>query len=165
MLFDIYKNKSVLITGNTGFKGSWLTIWLRSLGAHVRGFSLDLPSEPSNYVSCRLDSISDTTFSDVRDLDALKRVVEQSQPDYIFHLAAQSLVKKSYEAAIDTFSTNAMGSANILEASRVLKKPVSIVMITSDKAYDNVEWKWGYRENDKLGGKDPYSASKGMAEL
>jgi CDP-glucose 4,6-dehydratase len=165
MLFDIYKNKSVLITGNTGFKGSWLTIWLRFLGADVTGFSSEVPTVPSNYDSCALDFVSKTRFADVRDLVSLKSVVEETQPDYIFHLAAQSLVKKSYDSPIDTFTTNAIGSANILEASRVLTKPVSIVMITSDKAYDNVEWKWGYRENDVLGGKDPYSASKGMAEL
>lgn len=165
MLFDVYKNKSVLVTGNTGFKGSWLTIWLRSLGAHVTGFSKDLPSVPNNFEICGLKKTSDTHFCDVRDLEMLKQVMEESQPDYIFHLAAQSLVKLSYEATVDTFSTNAMGSVNLLEAARSLNKSVSIIMITSDKAYDNVEWKWGYRETDKLGGKDPYSASKGMAEL
>lgn len=165
MLFDIYNNKSVLITGNTGFKGSWLTIWLKSLGARVTGFSRDLPTNPSNFEICGLGNRLQTNFWDVQDLEKLKLVIKTSQPDYIFHLAAQSLVKQSYEATVDTFATNAMGSVNLLEASRVLKKPVSIVMITSDKAYDNVEWKWGYRENDKLGGKDPYSASKGMAEL
>lgn len=165
MLFDIYRNKSVLITGNTGFKGSWLTIWLRSLGANVTGFSSDVPTVPSNYDVCDLDVISKTKFADVRELESLKSIIEETQPDYIFHLAAQSLVKRSYENPVDTFTINAIGSANILEASKALNKPVSIVMITSDKAYDNVEWKWGYRENDVLGGKDPYSASKGMAEL
>ena len=165
MLFKKYKNKSVLITGNTGFKGSWLSVWLNKLGAKVYGFSSDLPTTPSNYKVCGLDNITDTVFADIRDLDSLTGAIKDSQPDYIFHLAAQSLVKKSYESPIDTFSTNAFGSVNILEASRILDKEVSIVMITSDKAYDNVEWKWGYRENDILGGKDPYSASKGMAEL
>ena len=165
MLLNVYKNKSVLITGNTGFKGSWLTVWLRSLGADVTGFSLDMPSEPSNFKVCGLENTSQTYFSDIRDLDALRVVIQKSQPDYIFHLAAQSLVKRSYKSPVDTFTINAIGSVNLLEASRVLDKSVSIVVITSDKAYDNVEWKWGYRENDKLGGKDPYSASKGMAEL
>ena len=165
MLFDKYKNKSVLVTGNTGFKGSWLSVWLNKLGANVFGFSLGMPTSPNNYEVSGLDNISETVFADVKDLDALKDIIEKSQPDYIFHLAAQSLVKQSYESPIDTFSTNAIGSANVLEASRILNKQVSIVMITSDKAYDNVEWKWGYRENDRLGGKDPYSASKGMAEI
>lgn len=165
MLIDTYNKKSVLITGNSGFKGSWLTVWLKALGAEVTGLSWDLPSSPNNYEVCNLESISNTTFADIRDLEAVKKVVRECQPDYIFHLAAQSLVKRSYESAVDTFSINAIGSANILEASKVLSKQVSIIMITSDKAYDNVEWKWGYRENDKLGGKDPYSASKGMAEL
>ena len=112
-----------------------------------------------------LENISNTTFSDLRDLGATEEVIKASQPDFIFHLAAQSLVKSSYESPLVTFSTNALGSANLLEASRAIDKKVSIVMITSDKAYDNVEWKWGYRENDRLGGKDPYSASKGMAEI
>ena len=165
MLFDVYKNKSVLVTGNTGFKGSWLTIWLRRLGAHVTGFSKDLPSNPNNFEICGLRNVSHTHFGDVRDLEKLKHLVKKSQPDYIFHLAAQSLVKRSYDETVDTFSVNAMGTVNLLEAARSLNKQVSVVMITSDKAYDNVEWKWGYRETDKLGGKDPYSASKGMAEL
>lgn len=165
MLFDFYRGKSVLITGNTGFKGSWLTIWLNSLGANVYGFSLDTPTSPSNFGVCGLGKICKTQFADVTDLDALRDAVEDCQPDYIFHLAAQSLVKRSYQSPVDTFSTNAIGSVNVLEASRALTKPVNIIMITSDKAYDNVEWKWGYRETDSLGGKDPYSASKGMAEL
>ena len=165
MMLETYKNKSILITGNSGFKGSWLTIWLESLGAEVTGFSLDIPSSPSNYETSNLKDFSNTIFKDIRNLDSLEEAVEQSQPDFIFHLAAQSLVRKSYQSPIDTFSVNAIGSMNVLEASRALKKPVTIIMITSDKAYDNVEWKWGYRENDALGGKDPYSASKGMAEL
>jgi CDP-glucose 4,6-dehydratase len=165
MLFDSYKNKTVLITGNTGFKGSWLTIWLKLLGARVVGLSLNTPSKPNNYKVSGIENQLEMNFLDVRDIDDVKSVVEQCQPDFIFHLAAQALVKHSYESPLETFSTNAIGSANILEAARLIEKPLTVIMITSDKAYDNVEWKWGYRENDRLGGKDPYSASKGMAEL
>ena len=165
MLFDVYKNKTILVTGDTGFKGSWLTIWLKLLGAEVYGFSKNIPTNPSNFGASGLDKTSTTEFSDIKDLAKLKSLVMQVQPDYIFHLAAQALVKESYISPTETFLTNAMGSANIIEASRILNKKVNIIMITSDKAYDNVEWKWGYRENDAIGGKDPYSASKGMAEL
>ena len=165
MLFDIYRNKSVLITGDTGFKGSWLSMWLKKLGSDIYGFSLNLPSAPSNYEACNLSDFVKTTFADIRDLEELKRVMREIRPQFIFHLAAQSLVKKSYLSPLDTLTVNAIGSANVIEAARTLDNEVTIVMITSDKAYDNVEWKWGYRENDRIGGKDPYSASKGMAEL
>ena len=161
----IYNNKTVLVTGHTGFKGSWLSLWLKSLGAKVVGISIDIVSTPSIYEAADLSSYIDDRRLDIRDLDTLQAMVNEIKPDFVFHLAAQALVRPSYENPIDTISTNAIGSANILEALRVLDKPVTVVMITSDKAYDNVEWVWGYRETDRLGGKDPYSASKGMAEL
>ena len=135
------------------------------LGANVVGLSVDIPSNPSNFEATCLDKVIDDRKIDIRDADKVKNIVAEVRPDFIFHLAAQSLVRRSYQNPIDTISTNALGSASILEAVRDYKKPVVVVMITSDKAYDNVEWPWGYRETDRLGGKDPYSASKGMAEI
>jgi CDP-glucose 4,6-dehydratase len=165
MFGNIYKNKKVLVTGHTGFKGSWLAVWLKHLGADVVGASNKEISEPSNYVVSGVPSIIEDCQFDIRDIKAVKELVKRVQPDFVFHLAAQALVRPSYENPLETITTNAMGSANILEALRVMTKPVVAIMITSDKAYDNVEWLWGYRETDRLGGKDPYSASKGMAEL
>jgi CDP-glucose 4,6-dehydratase len=160
-----YNKKTVLITGHTGFKGSWLSLWLKQLGANVSGISLDIPSTPSHFIAANLSDHIDDYSIDVRDGTAVKRIIQDIQPDFVFHLAAQALVRPSYEDPVETMMTNAIGSANILDALRSLDKPVTAVMITSDKAYDNLEWVWGYRETDKLGGKDPYSASKGMAEL
>ena len=160
-----YSGKTVLITGHTGFKGSWLAAWLVNLGANVIGFAKDIPTETSNFQVSRIDTLIDSNFIDICDRDAVKKIIIKSQPDYIFHLAAQSLVRPSYESPIETMNTNAIGSANLLDALRYIDKDVIVVMITSDKAYDNVEWNWGYRETDRIGGKDPYSASKGMAEL
>lgn len=164
-LFDVYHNKTVLITGHTGFKGSWLAIWLLKLGARVIGVSQDIPTTPSHFEVAELGADIEDHRLDVRDASALANLVEGSQPDFVFHLAAQALVRPAYEDPLGTMAINAMGSANLLSALRAVRKPVTAVMITSDKAYDNVEWVWGYRETDRLGGKDPYSASKGMAEL
>jgi CDP-glucose 4,6-dehydratase len=162
---NTYYGKTVLITGHTGFKGSWLTIWLSILGAKVVGISEEIPTTPSNYetILSRLKIID--LRIDIRDKIAICDAVIQCQPDFVFHLAAQALVRPSYDSPLETFTTNAIGTATLLEALRGLSKPVVAIMITSDKAYDNVEWTWGYRESDPLGGKDPYSASKGMAEL
>jgi len=162
---NIYSGKKVLVTGHTGFKGSWLSLWLKQLGADVAGVSVDIPSEPSHFNAARLDDDIDDHRLDICDGDALKSLIQKIQPDFVFHLAAQALVRPSYENPVKTITTNALGTANILDALRVLDKPIVAIMITSDKAYDNVEWVWGYREVDRLGGKDPYSASKGMAEL
>ncbi len=162
---NIFNNKVVLITGHTGFKGSWLAAWLHSLGAKVVGLSLDVPTSPSNFVASDIGRLTEDNRIDVRDADAVSRVVQRCQPDFAFHLAAQALVRPSYETPLETISTNALGTGSVLDALRGLNKPVVAIMITSDKAYDNVEWVWGYRETDRLGGKDPYSASKGMAEL
>jgi CDP-glucose 4,6-dehydratase len=165
MLSSVYYGKTVLVTGHTGFKGSWLSMWLTRLGAKVVGISLGEVSVPSNFGVSKLDEAIESHFVDVRDATTIEGIVKRTQPDFIFHLAAQALVRPSYESPLETFSVNAMGSANVLNAVRSLSKFVTVVMITSDKAYDNVEWVWGYKESDKLGGKDPYSASKGMAEL
>jgi CDP-glucose 4,6-dehydratase len=161
----VFKNKTVLITGHTGFKGSWLSAWMVHLGAKVVGASIDIPSSPSNFRASLIENVIEDHRIDIRDTSAVKLLVKKIQPDFVFHLAAQALVRLSYENPIETISTNALGSANILDALRELNKKVVAIMITSDKAYDNVEWVWGYRETDKLGGRDPYSASKGMAEL
>ena len=157
--------KKVLITGHTGFKGSWLSIWLKKLGAIVHGISLDVPSNPSHFEAADLSSHIFDHRLDILDSKAIELIVKDIQPDFVFHLAAQSLVRSSYENPLETISVNSLGTANILNALRGLEKSVVTIMITSDKVYDNVEWVWGYRETDRLGGKDPYSASKGMAEL
>lgn len=164
-LESIYGGKKVLITGHTGFKGSWLSMWLVKLGAEVIGISDQIPTTPSNYEASNIsDKIHDYRI-DIMDFDAVNQVVLAHNPDFIFHLAAQSLVYPAYEEPVKTLMVNSIGTINVLESIRQSKKPVIAIMITSDKAYDNVEWVWGYKESDRLGGKDPYSASKGMAEL
>ena len=162
---NIFKGKTILITGHTGFKGSWLSMWLAHLGAKIIGVSIDIPSVPSNFSASSIRDVVEDHRIDVRDSKAMKSLVEKVQPDFVFHLAAQALVRPSYEKPLETIATNVFGTANVLDALRSLNKKVVAIMITSDKAYDNVEWVWGYRETDRLGGKDPYSASKGMAEL
>jgi len=164
-MLKIYNGKTVLVTGHTGFKGSWLSLWLDSLGANVIGLSNNIPCTPSNYEASGVDERVVDIRVDIRDSEKVKEIVLNYKPDFVFHLAAQALVRPSYEFPLETFSVNAMGTANVLNALCSLNKSVVAVMITSDKAYDNVEWVWGYRETDSLGGKDPYSASKGMAEL
>lgn len=165
MFGSTFKNKKILITGHSGFKGSWLSIWLNHLGANVFGLSHDIVSNPSNYlISSIPDFVSDIKV-DIRDGDKVKSLIKKIQPDFVFHLAAKALVKHSYNDPIDTFTSNVNGTLNILDSLKNIDKKIITVMITSDKAYDNLEWPWGYRENDRLGGKDPYSASKGMAEL
>ncbi len=163
-LLDSFKGKKVLVTGHTGFKGSWLTAWLNELGANVIGASLDPPTKPSHFEILNFNNIESYNL-DIRDFNSLKNLVKEKSPDYVFHLAAQSLVINSYKNPIDTWSINLMGTVNILESLKYLDNLCSVVIVTSDKCYDNLEWKWGYRENDKLGGSDPYSASKGAAEL
>jgi CDP-glucose 4,6-dehydratase len=163
--FNVFNSKTVLITGNSGFKGSWLSAWLVQLGAKVVGFSLDVPSTPSHFAALRLEDKIVQVWGDIRNLDACAAVVDQYRPDFVFHLAAQPLVRRSYLEPHDTFITNTGGTLNMLEALRVSNHPCAAVFITSDKCYDNVEQLWGYRENDRLGGQDPYSGSKGAAEL
>ncbi|HRS19042.1 MAG TPA: GDP-mannose 4,6-dehydratase, partial [Bacteroidales bacterium] len=159
----IYKGKKVLITGHTGFKGSWMSVWLDMMGAQVFGYSILEPSEPSHY-SCIKMNINEY-IADIRNLDTLSEYMKTVQPDIVFHLAAQALVRQSYSDPIETYSTNVMGTLNVLEACRRTASVQAIVIVTSDKCYDNKEWAWGYREIDPMGGFDPYSSSKGCAEL
>ncbi len=159
---SIYKNKSVLVTGHTGFKGSWLVYWLKLMGARVIGYSLKPPTVPNHIELLKLDVIS--IIGDIRDLDRLNEAFCKYKPDIVFHLAAQPLVRLSYENPIETYETNVIGTLKVFEACR--KHNVkAIINITSDKVYENKEWVWGYRENDSMGGYDPYSSSKGCAEL
>ena len=159
----IYKNKKVLITGHTGFKGSWLSLWLTKMGADVIGYSLEAPTEPNHYGLLNLDIIS--MDGDIRDYEKLRDVIARYEPEIVFHLAAQPLVRYSYENPIDTFDTNVMGTVKVFEACKKSKTVKAIVNVSSDKCYENKEWIWGYRETDKMGGYDPYSASKGCSEL
>lgn len=162
---NIYNGKRVLLTGNTGFKGSWLTAWLIEMGAEVWGLSNGIPTEMSMFVDAQLRDKIQYREGDIRDLGFVRKVLYECEPQYVFHLAAQSLVRLSYDDPEKTYTTNIIGTMNVLEALRHYTKPCCAVMITSDKVYDNVEWAWGYRETDALGGGDPYSASKGGAEL
>ena len=165
MFGPTFKNKKILITGHSGFKGSWLSIWLNHLGANVFGLSDGIVSNPSNYLVSSIPDFVNDIKVDIRDGDQVKSVIKKIQPDFVFHLAAKALVKHSYNHPIDTFTSNVNGTINLLDSLKDIDKKIIAVMITSDKSYDNLEWPWGYRENDRLGGKDPYSASKGMAEL
>lgn len=158
----IYKNKTVLVTGHTGFKGSWLVFWLKQMGANVVGYSLAAPTNPSHIGLLNLDITS--VIGDIRDLEKLNKTFAAYKPDIVFHLAAQPLVRLSYENPIDTYETNVIGTLKVFEACRV-HNVKAIVNITSDKAYENREWVWGYRENDPMGGYDPYSSSKGCADI
>jgi CDP-glucose 4,6-dehydratase len=165
MLKDIYKDKTVLITGDTGFKGSWLAIWLIHLGAKVVGFSLPPIEDNSNYIITGLEERLIHVNGDIRDYNQIFEVIQDYEPDFIFHLAAQALVLESYLNPLNTFQTNVLGTVNLLESVRNTNSVQVIVNITSDKCYENNEWTYGYREIDKLGGKDPYSASKGASEI
>ncbi len=164
-LFKTFKGKKIIVTGHTGFKGSWLTAWLSELGASVSGISINIPTSPSNFQANRLQGKINDYRCDVTDFKNTNKIIKSSRPDFVFHLAAQSLVKRSYESPLNTWKTNLIGTVNILESLKEINKKCCAVIITSDKCYDNVEWPWGYRENDKLGGPDPYSASKGAAEI
>ena len=163
MFKNIYKNKKVLVTGHTGFKGSWLCLWLTQLGADVCGYSLEPATEPNHYELLNLDITS--IIDDIRDSVSMQKVFSDFKPEIVFHLAAQPLVRLSYEEPVETFSTNIMGTVNIFEQCRKASSVRAIVNVTSDKCYDNKEWIYGYREIDAKGGYDPYSASKGCAEL
>jgi len=162
---NFYFGKKVLITGHTGFKGAWLSIILRQLGASVIGVALDPPSKPSLFELAGLEAKVNHYHCDIRSSEELIAVFHKEQPEIVFHLAAQSIVLTSYDAPMDTFSTNVMGTISILEAVRQTKSIKSAVIVTSDKCYENKEWQYSYRENDHLGGLDPYSASKGCAEI
>ena len=159
----IYEKKKVLVTGHTGFKGSWLSLWLNELGADVSGYALLPDTSPNHFELLRLPV--ESIIGDVRRLDALDRIMVSLQPEIVFHLAAQALVRKSYKRPRDTLETNIMGTINVLEACRKTGSVKAVINVTSDKCYENREWVWGYRENDALGGVDPYSVSKSCSEL
>ena len=165
MFESTYKGRRVLVTGHTGFKGSWLCAWLLDLGATVAGFSTNIPTKPSHFEVLRLTDRIEHFEGDVRNKGSLQKAIDKFCPEIVFHFAAQSLVRKSYEDPALTFETNSIGTLNLLECLRNQPSIKAAVLITSDKCYENVEWLWGYRENDRLGGKDPYSASKACAEL
>jgi len=166
IMFDsVYSGKKVLITGHTGFKGTWLTSWLLKLGAEVCGISDEIPTQPSMFEEMNLQDKIQHNFCDICDFEKTNTIITNFEPDFIFHLAAQAIVSISYANPLDTIKTNVLGTANILESLRNLQHPCVAVLITSDKCYENVEWVWGYKETDALGGKDIYSGSKGAAEV
>ena len=160
-----WKDKRVFLTGHTGFKGSWLSLWLEDMGALVKGYSLEPYTKPNLFEVAKVSSGIESEFGDIRDYDKLKSSITSFSPDIILHLAAQPLVRDSYEDPLGTYETNVMGTANLLQACRELPSLKSIVIVTTDKCYENREWEWGYRENEAMGGYDPYSSSKGCAEL
>lgn len=162
---QVYQGKKVFLTGHTGFKGAWLLYWLHSIGAVVKGYALTPQYRESLYTAIGGDKLCASIFADIRDQRKLEKEIIDFQPDFIFHLAAQSLVRLSYEVPSETFSVNAIGTSCVLDAMRVLKKSCTGIFITTDKVYENKEWVYPYRENDPLGGHDPYSASKACAEL
>lgn len=160
-----WAGRRVLITGHSGFKGGWLALWLHSLGADVTGLALPPPTRPSLFEAARLGAIIRHVEADVRDLDAVVRTVADARPEVIFHLAAQPLVRLSFRQPVETYAANVMGTVHVLEAARQVSGVKAIVAVTSDKCYENREWPWPYRENEAMGGHDPYSSSKGCAEL
>lgn len=162
---EFWQGKNVLVTGHTGFKGSWLSLWLQRLGANVSGYALPAPTQPSLFEVAAVEDGMRSTEGDVRDLKSLKSKIATCRPDIIVHMAAQALVRYSYENPVDTYATNIMGTVNLLEAVRQSDTVRVVLIITSDKCYDNKEWVWPYRENEPMGGHDPYSSSKGCAEL
>ncbi|NVN98799.1 MAG: CDP-glucose 4,6-dehydratase [Geobacteraceae bacterium] len=165
MEVSFWQGKKVFLTGHTGFKGSWLSIWLHSLGAQVTGYALAPPTEPSLYVQAKVDELLTSVIADVRDLDRLKNEMQKASPDIVIHMAAQPLVRDSYKIPVDTYAINIMGTVHLLEAVRSTPSVRAVVNVTTDKVYENREWVWGYRENEPFGGYDPYSNSKGCSEL
>jgi CDP-glucose 4,6-dehydratase len=164
-LVNTYKNKKIFLSGHTGFKGSWMLAWLHLLGCQIKGYSLTPEHSEDLYNVIDGDDLCQSVIADIRDKQRLENEILDFQPDFVFHLAAQPLVRRSYNDPITTYETNVMGTAYLLEAVKKLKKPCSVILITTDKVYENKEWVYPYRENDRLGGYDPYSASKAAAEL
>ena len=161
-----FEGRSVFLTGHTGFKGSWLCLWLAKMGARVTGYALEPPTSPSHFEIAEVrDLLTDHHIADVRDTDTLTAAIRKADPDYVIHFAAQTVVKTGYEDPYETFSVNVMGTAAVLEAVRQIGKPCNVLIVTSDKCYENLEQPWGYRENDPMGDHDPYGGSKGAAEL
>jgi CDP-glucose 4,6-dehydratase len=160
-----WKNKKVFLTGHTGFKGSWLTIWLHEMGANVYGYSLRPPTNPSLFEFANIQTFTNGEFNDICNLDILRKSMKSFNPEILIHMAAQPLVRESYEDPLRTYDTNVIGTLNVLESARSCNNLKSVLVITTDKCYQNNEWDWGYREVDSLGGHDPYSSSKACAEL
>ncbi len=162
---NIYKNRRVLITGHTGFKGSWLCLLLNKLGADVYGYALEPPTVPSLFKEAKIAELMTSYIGDVRDFEYLQKTIQEVQPEIVIHMAAQPLVRESYKLPVETYAINVMGTVHLLEACRQSKSVKAIVNVTTDKCYENREWHWGYRENEPMGGYDPYSNSKGCSEL
>ena len=164
---EFWKGKRVLITGHTGFKGSWLCLLLNNLGARISGYSLDPPTQPNLFELCKISSFVNSTISDIRDFESLLKIIESEEPEIIIHMAAQALVRLSYSEPVMTYQTNVIGTINLLEAVRVSKSKTvrALVNVTTDKCYENKEWLWPYRENEPIGGYDPYSSSKACSEI
>lgn len=160
-----WKNRKVFLTGHTGFKGSWLSLWLYSLGAQVTGYALDPPTKPSLFELCEIDGILKSVIADIRDRETLCRSMSEASPEIVVHMAAQPLVRESYKVPAETYEINVMGTVNLFEAVRNCLTIKAVINVTSDKCYENKEWVWGYRENEPLGGHDPYSSSKACSEL
>jgi len=160
-----WRNRRVFLTGHTGFKGSWLSLWLHQLGANVTGYALDPPTQPNLFEQAQVAKRVRSVSGDIRDFSRLKSAIAECRPDIVIHMAAQSVVRRGYEDPIETYSSNVMGTVHLFEALRQLQQRCAIVNVTSDKCYENREWVWGYRESEPMGGRDPYSNSKGCAEL
>jgi CDP-glucose 4,6-dehydratase len=161
-----WRGKRVFVTGHTGFKGGWLSQWLATLGAEVHGYALEPPTDPSFFATCRLDrQVVSSVVADIRNAERLERAIQDARPEVVFHLAAQSLVRYSYKEPVETYAVNVMGTVNLLEAIRKAPGVKAVVNVTTDKCYDNREWEWPYREDEPLGGHDPYSSSKACSEL
>nr|WP_319569941.1 CDP-glucose 4,6-dehydratase [uncultured Draconibacterium sp.] len=161
----IYHSRKVLITGHTGFKGSWLCLLLHQLGAEVFGYALEAPTKPSLYKEAKIEELVTSKIADIRDLEALQNFMQEVQPEIVIHMAAQPLVRDSYKIPVETYATNVMGTVHLLEAVRSTPSVTAVVNVTTDKCYENQEWHWGYRETEPMGGYDPYSNSKGCSEL
>lgn len=162
---EFWKNKKVFVTGHTGFKGAWLCLCLNSLGAKVTGYSLEAPTQPSLYELANVSELIHSVIGDIRNFEYLKSTIIEANPDIVIHMAAQALVRESYQKPLETYAINVMGTANLLEAVKLCENVKAVVVVTTDKCYENKEWCWGYRENETLGGYDPYSSSKACAEL
>src|SRR5690242_16218437 len=162
---SFWRGRRVFLTGHTGFKGSWLSLWLDTLGAKITGYALDPPTQPNLFEQGGVASLVRSIYGDLRDFAGLKSALAECNPDVVIHMAAQSVVRRGYEDPIETYASNVMGTVHLLESLRQLRRPCVVVNVTSDKCYANREWVWGYRESEPMGGRDPYSNSKGCAEL
>jgi len=162
---DFWKGKKVFLTGHTGFKGSWLSLWLSSMGALVKGYALEPETAPALFQEAGISDLIDSEIGDIRNFETLSKSLNPFNPDILIHMAAQPLVRLSYKEPVETYATNVMGTVHVMEASRTCSNLKAIVSVTTDKCYENKEWLWGYRENEAMGGHDPYSSSKGCAEL